>query len=335
MLTVETWLQGIGLKQPIEECPAWPPDLYALAGTLIRRSGAYLEVFNGRRADYLNDIEDVAARWRRQIDEIQVETVNVLDLQAVRVKEVVNGWACLIAAKATVISDIRSSLDLTKALIRLALIADEASAGIGIGMDRQSSTGPLPSKFLSIADTVLYSNDLQSFCWEVPRDTLCVLGKQHTPLKGATFRSLSHHLALYQPSEIEARWINPFPQGMEASPTRKVLNLLLLPWPARVETNDFQYLSEGAVRADGSAPAGYFRYQPAVDDSSESFAERLTRAIDIAKKHTGSIDAIVFPELSLTKQEYNEAERMLSRLGVSWCAAYDKQVPRQGTGMPT
>jgi hypothetical protein len=39
VLTIETWLNGIGLKRPIEECPAWPPDLYALAGTLLRRSG--------------------------------------------------------------------------------------------------------------------------------------------------------------------------------------------------------------------------------------------------------------------------------------------------------
>jgi hypothetical protein len=33
-LTIETWLNGIALKRPIEDCPAWPPDLYALAGTL-------------------------------------------------------------------------------------------------------------------------------------------------------------------------------------------------------------------------------------------------------------------------------------------------------------
>jgi len=46
MLTIETWLNGIGLKQlSIDECLAWPPDLYALAGTLLRRSGTYLRVF--------------------------------------------------------------------------------------------------------------------------------------------------------------------------------------------------------------------------------------------------------------------------------------------------
>jgi hypothetical protein len=44
MPTIGTWLNAIGRKQALEECPAWPRDLYALAGTLIPRSGAYLQV---------------------------------------------------------------------------------------------------------------------------------------------------------------------------------------------------------------------------------------------------------------------------------------------------
>jgi hypothetical protein len=48
MLTIEAWLKGIGLKHSVDVCPSWPPDLYALAGTLLRRSGAYLRVFEHR-----------------------------------------------------------------------------------------------------------------------------------------------------------------------------------------------------------------------------------------------------------------------------------------------
>jgi hypothetical protein len=86
MLTIETWLNGIGLKQlSIDECPAWPTDLYALAGTLLRRSGAYLRVFERQGcAAYLGGIEQEAATWRKQIDEITVETVTVSDLQSAR-----------------------------------------------------------------------------------------------------------------------------------------------------------------------------------------------------------------------------------------------------------
>lgn len=310
MLKIETWLEGIGLKQPIEECPAWPPDLYALTGALIRRSGGYLELFRGRSADYLSGVVPVANRWREKIDEIQVETVTVQDLQSVRVSEVIEGWAVLMGARKTLISEIRLSRELSQCLIRLALIADEASAGIGIGIERETGGGGIQrSKFLAIADAVLYGKGLQSFCWDVPQDTLCVLGKQHTPSKGATFRSLSHHLALYHPNEIEARWINPFPMTGR-TPSKRTLNLLLLPWPTRVDAEDFRYLPAGHTRTDESAPPGYFRYEPKSNQTDVSFEERLNRAISMALRHTGTIDAIVFPELSLTEKDYYIAERI-------------------------
>jgi hypothetical protein len=264
----------------------------------------------GLPAEFVNGIEAAATRWREQIDDISAETVGVRDLQAARVEEVVAGWARLMAMSETAVGEILSVPELAETLIRLTLIADEASAGIGIGMDRNTTAGPSPSKFLSIAETVLYANELESFCWEVPRDTLCVLGKQHTPLKGATFRSLSHHLALYQPNEITAHWINPFPDVIEQRSARKILNLLLLPWPTRVEAEDFEYLPPRELRPDGSAPPGYFRYRPAAEEGVEDFADRLTQALTVAQKHAGSIDAIVLPELALTKPQYDAAERI-------------------------
>jgi hypothetical protein len=309
MLTIETWLKGIGLKQPIEECPAWPPDLYALAGTLLRRSGAYLRTFQRQGSvAYLDGIDREAATWRKQIDEIAVETVTIPDLQSVRVPDVVNGWAKLIAAKGTSIGDLRTSYELAECLLRLALIADDASAGIGIDWDNHTKAGRKPSKFLSIADTVLFANKLQSFCSEVPPDVLCVLGKQHTPQKGATFRSLSHHLALYQPNEIEARWINAIPKTVDHRPPRETLNLLLLPWPTRVETDDFQEFPSEVTRSDGSSPPGYFRYQPKGNHSAEEFSTRFRRALESAQQQACAIDAVVFPELALTKDQYYIAE---------------------------
>lgn len=309
MLTLETWLNSIGLKRPIEECPAWPPDLFALAGTLLRRSGAYLKVFEQRSpAAYLNGIVPAAEQWRQQIEAITAEPVTVAVLRSVRISEVIAGWTSLIQAKGTPLSEIRRNTELVERLIRLTLIADEASVGIGISWDSQTEQGPSPSKFLSIAEQMLVTNELQSFCWEVPRDVLCVLGKQHTPVKGATFRSLSHHLALYQPNDIEARWINPIPKMVDQGPAREGLNLLLLPWPTQVATEDFQEVATGVVRADGSEPPGYFRYEPRDSEAPERFAQRLRQALVRAQQEAGVIDAIVFPELALSELQYEAAE---------------------------
>jgi hypothetical protein len=47
------------------------PDLFALAGSLIRRSGVYLRVFKHRDpTTYAKAIETSARRWREQLDAI-------------------------------------------------------------------------------------------------------------------------------------------------------------------------------------------------------------------------------------------------------------------------
>lgn len=228
MLTIKVWLEGIGLKKaPIDECPAWPPDLFALAGTLIRRSGAYLRVFEHRdEAGYAKDIETAAQQWRGRLDEITEDLVSTADLRDAPTADIRAGWERLIQAQELAISDINKDDALAEELIRLTLIADEASRGIGVTWDNQTDQGPKPSKFLSMAGKALAYNHSQSYCWDVPHEVLCVLGKQHTPVKGATFRSLSHHLALYHPNEIQAIWVLP-EMTVEHSPPRQGLNLLL------------------------------------------------------------------------------------------------------------
>jgi hypothetical protein len=311
VLTIGTWLDGIGLTPPIMECPAWPPDLFAITGTLIRRSGAYLRVFKQRDpVTHVKGIVEVAQRWRQEIDNITAADVNPEDLQKLRAPEVVAGWASLIAAKERPLSAIDDDPGLADQLIRLTLIADEASRGIGITADNPTKPVPLPSKFLSLADLALVENELRSFCWDVPPETLCVLGKQHTPVKGATFRSLSHHLALYYPGEIEARWFTAIPTQLDPDPPPRGLNLLLLPWPTRVETQDFEEVPFGGKRADESPPPGYFRYHPKEVDDPATFERKVKAALDKAGQHGGPIDALVFPELALNKLQYKVAERL-------------------------
>lgn len=313
MLTIETWLNGIGLTPPIAECPAWPPDLFAVAGSLIRRSGVYLRVFKHRDpTTYAKAIETAARRWREQLDAItaDAEDVTAEALQLVRAPEILEGWARLIREKDRAISAIDEFPELAEQLIRLTLIADETSRGIGISADNKTEHGSEPSKFLSIADQALVDNELRSFCWDVPPEALCVLGKQHTPVKGATFRSLSHHLALYHPSEIEARWFNAIPTKVDRHPLPRGLNLLLLPWPIEVETHDFQEVAPGGKRADDSEPPGYFRYHPKETDDPATFEQKLNKALEKARQHAGPIDAIVLPELALNELQYKIAERI-------------------------
>jgi hypothetical protein len=145
----------------------------------------------------------------------------------------------------------------------------------------------------------------------VPRDSVCVLGKQHTPQRGATLRSLSHNLALYLPNEITARWIGPYPAV--PGDDGKTLNLLLLPWPERVESNDFRPVRPVA-RAESIAR--WFEYEPVNPPRLQTFKQRLRTAISMAARNARKIDAIVFPELALSIDEYRAASKIAVENGI-------------------
>ena len=315
-MNIRTWLEGIGRKRPLKECPHWPPDLYAIAGGLLKRSGAYLRVFD-RISDsesYLNGIDQIGHDWRGGIERLP-KRITLPELLKARPNEVRQLWKRLLDHGETRIGDIRASQSLCEDLIRMALIADEASAGIGIDWDLEVKDEPEPqhSVFLSLADAALYSNLNRSFCWDISAEAICVLGKQHTPQLGATFRSLSHHLALYLPTDITARWMNPYPRAETASP--RSLNLLLLPWPAQVEADDFSEVRPARRETDVTAVSSYFRFDPQHAESKEQFKKRLQLALERAHRESGKIDAIIFPELALTQAQYDVAERLAFREG--------------------
>lgn len=315
MLTIGTWLRAMRPDVAIERCPAWPPDLFALAGALVQKSGIYLRVFEHRSPrGYLEGIDSEGKKWRDRLDGIQVRPVSPAALTGARIGAIQQGWKRLIEARGTPLNAIKNSPTLAEELIRLTLIADAASRGIGVTWNNTTAkAGDAPSEFLFMASEALSYNDNRSYCREIPPEGLCVLGKQHTPAKGATFRSLSHHLALSSSGEIEPRWILASPKPTEpAAVLREGLNLLLLPWPERVETADFKHAAAPSNRADGSVPPGYFRYdpEPRSSDAPGVFAGRLREALNYARQNAGPIDAIVLPELALTEAQYNEAEQI-------------------------
>lgn len=146
----------------------------------------------------------------------------------------------------------------------------------------------------------------------MPRDSVCVLGKQHTPQRGATLRSLSHNLALYLPNDITARWIGPYARAVPGD-DGKTLNLLLLPWPERVDSNDFR---PARPIKGGDGGGGWFEYKPVKPMRLQTFKRRLRNAISVAGGTARRIDAIIFPELALSMEEYHAASDIAVESGI-------------------
>ena len=94
-----------------------------------------------------------------------------------------------------------------------------------------------------------------------------------------------------------------------------MLNLLLLPWPLVVDSEDFGRATDSRTSARKSAATDRFRFRPKKSETDAHFKSRFQRALQAAYRHADHVDAIVLPELSLTKRQYDIAERVVLNRG--------------------
>ena len=158
--------------------------------------------------------------------------------------EIRDAWHLLRINGGVELSEVRDKKELTAAAVTLCTVSDAACEGLGVGLD-PSSTFYEEEKdgkatFLAFAGrNAKDPNRFRSYCLHIPPSKLAVLGKRHTPQRGCSIRSLSHHLALYTPTEIQAVWPAPIQKIHEEI---DVFNVLLLPWPTAVADADFMTL---------------------------------------------------------------------------------------------
>lgn len=213
--------------------PFWPPDLFAVTATLVSMSGCYSRacytahwsescVFNNH---YLNEVRDAGKIW----GEGRLPPL---------VKKL---WASLIEASSQEVSQLNATW--CDQAMKLMSIADEASAGIGFFEPAESSI--FADYFFKLhldyyQKRRLLPNQPQvpiTLGWMVPPSEVCVQPKARTPQVGCTLRSLSHHLALLPPTgDITTSWMIAVP---EHQLTDQVLNLLLVPFPYRIDASCF------------------------------------------------------------------------------------------------
>lgn len=311
------WLQYLGVSpsDAYWKLPYWPPDVFALVTAFLRRTGIYVKFANhagGRRRGRPRgdpEAERLGREWRENLSEDLLEYWSKGDENFKIPKEIANWWFTFAGTTGASFSEAVADLAVQEAAWNLCIVSDVASRGIGVRtLKLGGKTVEDVDPFLVAADAVLSSREDRSFCLKVPVEKLAVLGKQHTPQRGCTIRSLTHHLALYVPSEIEAFWVGPWDraEGLE------ILNLLLLPWPTVVRAEDFSMAGRGR---HASAPHGYFEYNPKKKETPGGLRQRVARALKLARRQADQIHGIVFPELALTRQQYSAIEDLAVRNG--------------------
>ncbi len=302
LTTIGTYLNylapDIGKRRRV---PRWPPDVFALVAALLDESGAYISVTSkwppGRvgkntvkkLSDWVELIRNIGTLWR---------VASVKD--AVPPQEIQSWWDTVRAANTTPLQEVKENRELCDALLQLCASADEASRGAGLP--------PVADEFEVEAFLLLSRNSVggSTLCKELETAPLRVLPKLHTAQSGLTLNCLSHHLALCRSGDIEPHWYWAPSQRLE----RHCLNLLILPWPEIVRPSEFHEVKKSDV--DMPSQFHFFTYEPM--RGSTDVPARVAQILKRAERLVGEIDGVIFPELSLTLEEYEEvAPRILKQ----------------------
>ena len=281
----------------------WPPDVFAVCAYILKLTGTYVEVLRewppqGELSAHPDGVEwsewirGEGRSWRTVATNREPLPTSVLSL-----------WSTVAGASTKPVRQATTDRAVVSALLQLVAMADMASADVGI---------PQPisrDKFRDRALTLLAGagpNDEPTLSPSVARTDLRVLPKQHTPCGGLTLRSLTHHLALHVGREV-----TPFWYTVPHTATNHSLNLLVAPWPLAVQPSQFQPV-DGMLH-DMPRRFGFVEFR--IDEDAERVAAWTSSLIAEARKVSGRVDGVVFPEAALSENEYERVRAVVLEQG--------------------
>jgi hypothetical protein len=262
--------------------PTWPPDVFAIAATLLKRSGAYREVANAwppknftTTSEWHDAIMASADEWRASCDSDAA-------IMPARARD---WWATVLAHAAMPLDRVLDDQSMFVALVGLVAITDFSCRGFGFTNVRD------PSVKEDRANLALESH--KTLCENIHPSRCVVLPKAHNPYTGMTLRSLTHNLALWDRPEVTASWdyirLDDVPTGS--------MNLLILPWPLTIQPTAF-HPAENCYDLHLPDRVELFEY-----DIAFTYAD-VANAIDALQAARDAVDgeihAIVFPELAMS-----------------------------------
>lgn len=336
-LAPEIWPREHCSSTPV---PPWPVDVFAIAASVLDRSGAYATVANewppgglssvpdeadkdetsGTRVPPAKPwdvmIRDVGNEWRRLWFSTSVEQPD--DWSPTPPPMIKAWWDVLCQESEIPIAAIGQQPRLCESLLNLLAASDEASYGLGTSeplaaseFGGNESDGCSFDRMLLLSSFGLTSEDGEStLCRKIHPSRVRVLPKLRTPRFGVTLRSLSLNLALCPAGEVQLKW-HLVGGGKEQRP---FVNLLLVPWPDEILPSEFHESNPAFGRRNPCTPL--FDYRPNRESSSADWIRNLDRLIKSANKIIGKIDGVIFPECSLEEREANVIFEHLGLKGI-------------------
>lgn len=318
--------------------PRWPPDVFAVAASLLLHSGAYLQILESwppAGGQTRGCLKVPAEFWCKKMRSLGESWRGAWPGRPP--EEICRWWRILYDHRDMAVAKLsmrggRKVLAVRCALLQLCATADEASKGAGT---------PVPKSEMDLfklnADALLWFQEDSvgsTLCQEIDSSRARVLPKFHTPQTGITVRSLSHHIALWPSTAVRAWW-GMAPEEVE-EPGRHdphPLSLLLVPWPEEISAARFSPLpARRAKLRNLPRPYEHFDYDKGRIPRPKTLLKDLQRiyAKALAVRDTDRIDMVVLPELALHPSEYRILVRWVVGQGSVFVAGVNK--PGSGTG---
>lgn len=310
-------------------CPNWPPDLFAIVGSIIEHSGCYTLASPDRaklseHGEFLDKVVAAAHEWNSDCFQAPSYVVSL--------------WEELLDKFGKIdISSVCRHLDTVRCLLALFAIADEASIGVGWDVTDEEVGERM---FASIAmdcmahaerESTMMLNLPTSLCCTVPPDRAIVMPKSNTASVGCTIRSLSHYLALLPPKSIlDVSWTWTSTTNPRSSRQLLALpydvRLLLVPFPFTVHAESFRLSSrQGSYGTGYHLPAYFTVLQRWLDGPIERITgERMAHDLFMpliaeAQSQSGEIpNGIVLPECALSTEVAEQLVKALKNSGIEF-----------------
>lgn len=292
-----------------EQIIQWPPDLFAVTSMLLESSNYQRLVDPDATnrwpptADWQTTLRTMAARWRKGL----TDATPVKKWHPEFVKWLTRHRKALVVA-ATSPSDELPEMSWAnlRDLVELHALADEACEHIAV-------PGPSTAFDFECEFRLIASGSLSTF----PTELVRVVPKLHTPQRGMTLRSLSHHVSALRRSGFRVSWSVSMDEmiSREAHADRE-LGLLLIPWPFEVESKAVRQ-ARRPIAIDMPASYGFFDFDP----SAAFDASLVTELVDRVRADGQRVDGIVFPEASLTHKEHERVVKAARAAKVNFVLA--------------
>jgi hypothetical protein len=300
--------------EPTDELLTWPADVFALAGTVLRRTHAYRFAVSaplGRswppRAGWNGLVEAAAEQWCLWLDDRAGEPPSL----------VTEAWAALRTHATAPLAAVTDGTEwsLVEALLTLSAVSDETCAGVAGTVAPVRTAGPRHRG--RAAELLAHTGSLS----RLPTWKARVLPKVRTPPNGISFRSLSRYVCLRGPS-VDVAW--------HRAPARRAgrqqkANVLLLPWPLRIRQRDFRPVP-GSVQRSENEPYGVFEFSPAEPFDLGLVEDVLRGALD----EVDTLDAVLLPESAVPADQLQPLQALLARHGVSVLLAGVREPAAEG-----